>query len=1509
MERNSVDQLLIRARLAVLLTAFALTFFSGTAAASIRFAEIGRWGGMCSAVSISGNRAYIGMDSSVLITDVSDPTSPDKLGTVNLPTPGRVASIDISGNYAYVLAYGSGLYTVNVSDPGNPTVAGFCGLSSYARDVEVSGDYAYVADWNTGLKVVNVSDPANPTQVGSYAISGSCYGIAVSGDYAYLTDSSGLLAIDISNPAQPTGAGVVAGVYARDIAISGNRMYTASGFTNGFQIFDISSPASPVRMGIYDTPGQALGVAVSGDYAYVGDSLSGLQVINVSNPASPSLVSTLDTVDSAGLVALCGNLALVADRWDGLLAIDVSDPASPIEAWACRSGNVGGIAVSGSTVYAACSEDDGRIVYALNALDASDPSSITQIGSCPIPSSGPADLSRGYVWVSGYSKGLHIIDVTPPANPITTGTYDTPGTAKDVALFAHYACVADGDSGIQVIDVTHPVSPVRVGGYNTNGFAYAVAISGNRAYVADGNKGLQVISLANPAVPTLVGSYPIQTDAYDIEISGNSAYMATGNGGLQIFDITNPATPVWIGGSSCVSSYSLTLSGSYVYIDDAVFDVSDPTNPVIVGRNASGGDAVVSGGRVYARSNGILKVMQMTQSDQCIVYGYVKDPLGNPMNGITISTTPGSYTATTDWKGRYELDYIDPGEHTITASGLGWAPASTTIALADGQTIQATDIVLLFGTLTGRVNDDLGNPIADAGINIGGLQSATTDTDGNYSANSLTPGSYYLTASKVGYVSSSQLVSVLGSQTTTCDFTLVRTGSITGFVRDNLGRPIYRISVAAYPYCTGTDSNGAYMLSDVPPGTHNVTASDSSWTSVTENNVVVTAGGTVTVDFVLQLGTISGTVRDRAGNPVPDAAVSCSTASLYATTDSNGAFTFVNVGPTYGSSDRGPVSYKLTAAKTGYTSSSTNVHVKGGQTTTCDFILTAYGSISGTVTDSAGRPIGGASIRAIYSCHIYTATTDSAGHYIISDMLPASGISLVATRNGCATVMKKLTVSDGLETVCNFRLADAIVLDLVSSTSITTSVSSLHGIAVSSGIAAVGSGTGLQFVDVSNPVTPVKLSTFGSSSDVVLSGNYAYVAAGSDGLQILNVSNPSAPSLVGSCDTSGTARAVDVVGNYAYVADDLSGLQIIDISNPANPLRVGGYDTSGNARGLDVAGGYAYVADVGGGLQIIDVHNPANPVLLGHYSVPNCRFADVAVSGNHAYVSDGYLGLFQVIDISVPANPTLIGTGYVTANSQPGRICMSGNYAYVGAGYYGGVMVYDISSPTDPGLAVQYANYRGKDIAVSDGYVYVADYDGNLVIFTPSYLKVTGIAPQRAANSDTALTASLTGLGFKEGDMVRLTRAGQADINATEVSVVDAGLISCRLNLGGAVPGFWNVVVIATDGLSSCLQGGFVIILPDSAPCVAIVNRSVEDAIMTAACSRWRFRLFGNVTQTTSDSFWISDGSGVSVEVYAPDYSHTRINTGKYVAVTGTLDLSSDTAVLMSTDAQIDRLD
>jgi hypothetical protein len=146
--------------------------------------------------------------------------------------------------------------------------------------------------------------------------------------------------------------------------------------------------------------------------------------------------------------------------------------------------------------------------------------------------------------------------------------------------------------------------------------------------------------------------------------------------------------------------------------------------------------------------------------------------------------------------------------------------------------------------------------------------------------------------------------------------------------------------------------------------------------------------------------------------------------------------------------------------------------------------------------------------------------------------------------------------------------------------------------------------------------------TEGWAYGVALSGNYAYVADSSSGLQIINISNPANPVAVGHYDTEGYAFGVALDGNYAYVADSSSGLQIIDISNPANPVAVGHYDTSGSARGVALSGNYAYVADDEEGLQIINISNPANPVAVGHYDTEGDA-SGVALSGNYIYVADG----------------------------------------------------------------------------------------------------------------------------------------------------------------------------------------------------------------------------------------------------------------------------------------------
>ncbi len=108
------------------------------------------------------------------------------------------------------------------------------------------------------------------------------------------------------------------------VAVSGNYAYVADN-SRGLRIINIANPAAPTEAGSYDTWGYALGVAVSGNYAYVAIAFSGLRIINIENPAAPTLAGFYyDTPGVARGVAVSGNYAYVADGESGLGIYDIS---------------------------------------------------------------------------------------------------------------------------------------------------------------------------------------------------------------------------------------------------------------------------------------------------------------------------------------------------------------------------------------------------------------------------------------------------------------------------------------------------------------------------------------------------------------------------------------------------------------------------------------------------------------------------------------------------------------------------------------------------------------------------------------------------------------------------------------------------------------------------------------------------------------------------------------------------------------------------------------------------------------------------------------------------------------------------------------------------------------------------------------------------------------------------------------------------------------------------------
>jgi hypothetical protein len=343
--------------------------------------------------------------------------------------------------------------------------------------------------------------------------------------------------------------------------------------------------------------------------------------------------------------------------------------------------------------------------------------------------------------------------------------------------------------------------------------------------------------------------------------------------------------------------------------------------------------------------------------------------------------------------------------------------------------------------------------------------------------------------------------------------------------------------------------------------------------------------------------------------------------------------------------------------------------------------------------------------------------------------------------------------------------------------------------------------SGLQIIDISNPLNPLLIGTYdtsGSAYAVQVVGNYAYVADSDSELAIIDITNPTNPLLTGSYDTLGDAYGVQVVGNYAYVADADSGLQIIDISNPLNPQPKGTYDTSGRAISVQVVNDLAYIAD-GSGLAIVDISNPLNPQPKGTYKNTSGLAISVQVVGNLAYVADADSGL-QIIDITNATNPILKGN-YDTLGDAYG-VQVVGNLAYV-ADADSGLQIIDITNATNPILKGNYdTSGRAYDVQIVGNLAYVADGYGGLKIIDVSEF-TANIITGTAVNENFITTATqdiIDGQGGDDTIISTFAKLQQNDtlngnagtdtliiIEGTATDTLSIDLVSNQLDLLGSI--------------------------------------------------------------------------------------------------------------------------
>lgn len=303
--------------------------------------------------------------------------------------------------------------------------------------------------------------------------------------------------------------------------------------------------------------------------------------------------------------------------------------------------------------------------------------------------------------------------------------------------------------------------------------------------------------------------------------------------------------------------------------------------------------------------------------------------------------------------------------------------------------------------------------------------------------------------------------------------------------------------------------------------------------------------------------------------------------------------------------------------------------------------------------------------------------------------------------------------------------------------------------------------------------------------------NYAYIATGVSGLQIVDISNPDSLYVVGFLDDMpGYASDIALRDNYALLANDNAGLAIIDIEDPEHPVEYANCNNIGVVTKISLSETHAFLACLDSGFAVVDITDMTDPQFCRFISVEDMNLpSDVYVYGNYALLCVGYYGL-RIIDISNPDNLVEIETdGIGDANSitirdnmaftvgssgsaggnilifdisdfenweymgslfiwnKANSISLYENKAYCLGDRYGPfVSVVDISNPEEPELLTNdYSNYQPTGMAISGGlgFVSMGGYWSSPAGFSPYWAGDVGVL-------DLSVTDSLSWINHLE---------------------------------------------------------------------------------------------------------------------------------------------------------------
>ncbi len=423
--------------------------------------------------------------------------------------------------------------------------------------------------------------------------------------------------------------------------------YIYAGEGDRLAAWDVSDKANPVQVGgVSFQYTHATDIAFSGTMACVANAV-GLQVMSLVDPTHPRLLGSLLTTGTADCVAMVEPVAGTvyallgtsgSQAYRRIRVINLADPASPIEAGgASVAGYPKGICVVGNRVYVAAAAA-GLLVFDIDATGA-----LQNLGAYDTPGyASQVQVSGTVAYVTDGAGGLQVLDVSDPANIAPLAKAETGGRLEQVQLAGTIAYALDTTADeLWVLDVATPTAPVRICTLSPGWGPSRLAVGDNHVYLAC-NEGLLIVNVSDPSNPTPASRFEQPSLVLGGASAGDYTYLIDMSQ-LWVYRTTTPAAPALQGKcdlDSASTASRISVAGSFAVVAQGrsgmpIVDISDPTNPTLVGRfaipaGAFASDVALSGTTAclltVAGGQGRLRIVSITDPAAPLELGGLDTP-------------------------------------------------------------------------------------------------------------------------------------------------------------------------------------------------------------------------------------------------------------------------------------------------------------------------------------------------------------------------------------------------------------------------------------------------------------------------------------------------------------------------------------------------------------------------------------------------------------------------------------------------------------------------------------------------------------------------------------------------------------------------------------------------------------------------------------------------------------------------------------------------------------------